>query len=143
MRQDYRRVTTRRRERPLLLEGLLTFYGSYGSTLLTTTPITCACTASSAARAFFTWSRLTMPAPTTSTQPSTFALSTAASVTATTGGESSSTTSARRISSSKIESIRVEPSSSAGFGGVGPLGSTNRPGTAVAWSGGSMCVAAP
>ena len=52
-------------------------------------------------------------------------------VTAMTGGQSTTTKSATSFSASSACPIRLEPSNSAGFGGIGPLVSTRRFGTSV------------
>src|SRR5579884_2043833 len=88
-------------------------------------------------RARAAWSRFVFPALTTISTASTFRANTAASETASTGGLSNSRRSASCWSRPIAASIRLEPSSSDGFGGCGPLVSSRKPSTGVSTSGGA------
>ena len=75
--------------------------------------------------------RLVISAPTTNTTPVALCATSAASVTAITGGESMITQSKCSFSDARKSRKRCEPSSSAGFGGIRPAGITHRPATLV------------
>src|ERR1051326_9494941 len=80
-----------------------------------------------------TRSRGVWPPCTQSTTPSALAASTIASVTASTGGESKITYANFERTSWISDFMRSEASSSDGFGGVGPAGTTDRFGEVLSW----------
>ena len=88
--------------------------------------MTCACTACSWSTAAFAVWRVVWSAPTTKITPEAAFASTDASATARTGGESMTTQSKCSPSVARYSLHRFDPSSSAGFGGIIPAGSTQR-----------------